>query len=140
MPTLAFDAVDEHSVAEARNGTASEVRLEWTATEAILERARAQLEGLAQTADELQSILPERLEHALRDGMRAEALPVARQLAEVRGLAGQLIRRSERLETEIVAERRARLDDLDLLVDLISSGWQAVDERLARLEAALGQS
>ncbi len=132
--------MQEHSVGQTRNGTATEVRLERTATEATLERARAQLEALAQTADELQSILPERLENALRDGMRAEALPVARQLAEVRGLAGQLIRRSERLETEIVAERRARLDDLDLLVDLISSGWKAVDERLARLEATLGPS
>ncbi len=137
MPTLAFDAVDEHSIAEAQNGTAGEVRLERATTEATLERARAQLEALAQTADELQSVLPERLEHALREGMRAEALPVARQLAEVRGLAAQLIRRAERLETEIVAERRARLDDLDLLVDLISSGWKSVDERLARLESTL---
>jgi hypothetical protein len=132
--------VEEQPVAEARNGSASEARLERTTTEAALERARAQVEALAQTADELQGVLPARLEHALRDGMRAEAVPVARQLAEVRGLAAQLIRRAERLETELVAERRARLDDLDLLVDMISSGWKAVDERLARLETALGPS
>ena len=32
------------------------------------------------------------------------------------------------------AERNARLDDLTLLVDLISTGWQGVDRRLERIE------
>ena len=31
-------------------------------------------------------------------------------------------------------ERNARLDDLTLLVELISSGWQGVDRRLDRIE------
>jgi hypothetical protein len=107
-------------------------------TEAVLERARAQVEGLAETAAELASVLPERLDAAIREGMRSEAAPVGRQLAEVRGLVAQLIRRCERIETELAAERRARVEDLGLLVDLVSSGWQSVDERLARIEHALG--
>jgi hypothetical protein len=36
-----------------------------------------------------------------------------------------------------LAERHARVDDLSLLVDLISSGWRSVDERLTRLEEGL---
>jgi hypothetical protein len=131
--------MDELTVAAAANGAGepAHVRLERATAEAVLERARAQLEALAQTADELQAILPQRLEAALRDGMRSEAIPVARQLAEVRGLAAQLIRRSERIETELYAERQARVEDLGLLVDLLSSGWRNVDGRLARLERVL---
>ena len=104
---------------------------------AALHRARVQIEALAQTADELQTVLPESVGHAVREGVRTEALPVARQLAEVRGLAGQTIRRLERLEGDLLAERHARVDDLALLVELISSGWQGVNERLARIEHAL---
>ncbi len=76
----------------------------------------------------------------MQEGIRAEALPVARQLAEVRGLAGQTIRRLERIEGDNLAERHARVDDLALLVDLIASGWKGVDDRLARVERGLEQA
>ena len=66
--------------------------------------------------------------------MRAEVLPVARHIAEIRGLLNQAIRRLERVEGDLLAERHARVDDLALLVDLVSSGWRGVDARLARLE------
>ena len=36
----------------------------------------------------------------------------------------------------LLAERQARIDDLALLVELVSSGWRGIDTRLARLEAA----
>jgi len=101
---------------------------------AALERARAQVEELGQTAAELESSLPERLGAALRDGLAAEVSPVARQLAELRGLTTQAIRRLERLEGAVEAERRARVEDLALLVDLVASGWRAVEHRLDRLE------
>jgi hypothetical protein len=107
--------------------------------EAALERARAQVEALAATAAELEGTLPDRVGEAVRDGIRIEARPVSRQLAEVRGLANQTLRRLERIETELLAERSSRVDDLGLLVDLIDSGWRAVDERLGRIEEALRQ-
>ena len=62
---------------------------------------------------------------------------MARQVAEVRGLQSQVLRRLESLECELAAERHARVDDLALLVDLVSSGWRAVNERIARLEEAI---
>lgn len=105
--------------------------------EAALKRARAQIEGLAEAAAELESALPERVGSAVREGVRAEALPVGRQLAEVRGLMNQLIRRMERIEGDLLAERHARIDDLALLVDLVTSGWRSVDDRLRRLEESL---
>ena len=105
--------------------------------EAALDRARAQVEALAGTAAELEAGLPDRIGEAVREGMRLEARPVSRQLAEVRGLANQTIRRLERIETELLAERGSRVDDLGLLVDLIDSSWRAVDERLRRIEESL---
>jgi hypothetical protein len=62
---------------------------------------------------------------------------VARNLAEVRGLMNQVIRRLERLEGDLLADRNARVDDLALLVDLVSSGWKGVDARLARVESVV---
>ena len=108
------------------------------ATDAALERARDGVEALAQATAEFEASLPGRVEDAVRSGVHSQAAPIARQLAEVRGLSNQIIRRLERLETELVAERNARVDDLALLVDLVSSGWQSVDERMARVERHLG--
>jgi len=102
--------------------------------EAVLERARQGLEELAAAAAELEAGLPEKLGAAVKEGVAAEARPVARQLAEVRGLMNHVIRRLERLEGDVLMERNARVDDLALLVDLVTSGWRGVDERLAQLE------
>jgi len=116
-------------IAAAATGRTAPVDLE-----AALERSRAQIESLAQATAEIEATLPEKIGAALHDGLRAEVLPVARQLAEIRGLLNQAIRRLERLEGDLLAERHARIDDLALVVDLITSGWQGVDDRLARLE------
>jgi hypothetical protein len=106
-------------------------------TRAAFERARAQMEALTQMGAELETMLPEEIGLAVREGLRAEALPVARELAELRGLTNQLIRRLGELEQEIEAEHLARVEDLGLLVDLIAGGWRGVDERLARMEESL---
>jgi hypothetical protein len=128
------DALDRarERLAEAAAGKAAPADVE-----AALERARSQIEELAATAAELEASLPGQVGEAVREGIRVEARPVSRQLAEVRGLANQTIRRLERIETELLAERSSRVDDLGLLVDLMDSGWRAVDERLRRIEEAL---
>ena len=120
--------------AQARIEAAAENRVEPAQVDAAFERARDQVEALAVAAAELESTLPARVGDAVQDGLRAQVLPVARQLAEVRGLMNQLLRRLERVEGDLLAERHARVDDLALLVDLVSSGWRGVDQRLARIE------
>lgn len=134
--------MDEDAVerAKIRLASAAEGRTDPAAVEAALERARAQVEELAQVAAELESGLPSRVEDAVRDGVRSEALPIARRLAEVRGLMSGVVRRLERIEGDLLAERHARVDDLALLVDLVSSGWRGVDARLARLEQTIQAS
>jgi hypothetical protein len=82
--------------------------------------------------------LDEQIAAAVRDGVRTEAAPVGRHLAEVRGLSVRASRQLERLEAALGAERNARVDDLSVLVELITAGWRAVDERLARIEELLG--
>jgi hypothetical protein len=128
VDTLALERAKQR-IADAAAG-----RPEPAAVEAVLERSRGQIEALAATAAELEASLPEHVGSAVRDGVRAEVLPVARHIAEIRGLLNQAIRRLERIEGDLLAERHARVDDLALLVDLVSSGWRGVDVRLARLE------
>jgi hypothetical protein len=105
--------------------------------DAALSRARDQIEALAAAAAELESTLPTRIGDAVQDGLREQVLPVGRHLAEIRGLMNQVVRRLERVEGDLLAERNARVDDLALLVDLVTSGWRSVDDRLARLEKSL---
>jgi hypothetical protein len=124
--------------AKQRIADATAGRPEPAAIEAALERSRSQIEALAATAAELEASIPEHVGVAVRDGLRVEVLPVARHIAEIRGLLNQAIRRLERLEGDLLAERHARVDDLALLVDLVTSGWRGVDARLERLERGAG--
>jgi len=129
------DAIER---ARKRLEEAAEGRPDAAAVDAALERARAQVEELALAAAQLEATLPGKIDEALQDGLRAQVKPVGRNLAEIRGLSNQVIRRLERIEGDLLAERHARVDDLALLIDLITSGWRGVDERLARIERTLG--
>jgi hypothetical protein len=105
--------------------------------DAVLERARTQIAALAATTAEIEAALPSRVGDAVQDGIRAEVIPVARHIAEVRGLMNNLIRRIEGIETDLLAERHARVDDLTVLIDLIAAGFKGMDARLARIEQKL---
>jgi hypothetical protein len=121
--------------ANARLADASAGRVGSADVDAALERARDAIASVAQASAELQEGLP----GAIQDGLREHFRPSARHLAEVRGLMNQMLRRLETLEGDLLAERHARVDDLALLVDLIASGWQSVNDRLARIEESLDQ-
>jgi hypothetical protein len=112
-----------------------EQRADGAALEGLLVRAREQVDALSAIAAGLEDTLPARV----GDAVRNEAQPVGRNLAEVRGLMNQVLRRLERLEGDVLADRNARVDDLALLVELVSSGWKGVDTRLARMEAVLSR-
>jgi hypothetical protein len=77
------------------------------------------------------------IRQALRDGLREEAAPISRRLAEVKGLSNNAIRRLERIEGTLDSERSARVDDLALLVELLTGGWRALNARLERIEQLL---
>jgi hypothetical protein len=115
---------------EAASGRASPADVD-----AALERARAAIESLALASAQMQEELPD----AIQDGLKEHFRPSARHIAEMRGLMNQVVRRLERLEGDLLAERHARVDDLALLVDLVASGWQSVNDRLAKIEEKLDQ-
>jgi hypothetical protein len=127
--------MSEDAIARAmqRLGEAAEGRTDPATFDATLERARTAVEALAATTAELEAGLPE----AIQDGIRHYFRPSQRHLAEVRGLMNQVIRRLERIEGDVLAERHARVDDLALLVDLIAAGWKGVDDRIEQLESRL---
>ena len=108
--------MDEAAIA-ARAGTAGrtprEGRPQPADVDAALERARAQVEALAELAAELESTLPgagrrgRPRGHPRRGGSgRAASSP------RCAGSPDQTIRRLERLESDLLAERHARVDDL----------------------------
>ena len=118
---------------EARKSRRSDA----TSLEETLDRARVGIDDLVQTAAELEARMPGDIEKAIEEGMRKEVLPVGRNIAELRGLSAQTIRRLDRLEGAVQAERKARVEDLGLLVEVISSGWQGLEQRLARIDSAV---
>jgi len=126
--------------ARERLKEAAEGRPDAATVDAVLERTRAQVEALAQAAAEFETTLPAKIDGALQDGLREQVRPVGRNLAEIRGLTNHVIRRLERIEGDLLSERHARVDDLALLVDLVSSGWKSVDDRLGSLERSLQTS
>ena len=130
------DAVDR---ARERIEAAAAGRPDPAAIDAALERAREQVEALAAAAADIEATLPARVGDAVQDGLREQVLPVARNLAEIRGLMNQVIRRLERVEGDLLSERHARVDDLALLVDLVTAGWRSVEHRLTRIEERLGE-
>jgi hypothetical protein len=125
--------LDAIARAQQRIEDAAAGRTDPAAFDAALHRARSAVESLAATTARFEAGLPV----AIQDGLREHFRPSARHLAEVRGLTNQVIRRLERIEGDLLADRHARVDDLALLVDLIASGWRSVEERLGRLEEGL---
>jgi len=129
MDEEALERAKRH-VEQARSGRGSKK------LEAALERARTEIEKLTAVAAELEAGLPQRVGDAVNEGLSREVAVVGRNLAEIRGLLNNVVHRLERLEQEVLTERHARIDDLALLVELVSTGWRSVDARLAQLESA----
>lgn len=125
--------MDEGAIERAKERV--EQRAEGAALDALIAKAREQVDALTTAAMSLDETLPARVGEAVRE----QAQPVGRNLAEIRGLMNQAIRRLERADGDLLADRNARIEDLALLVDLITSGWRGVDARLSRIEAVLNR-
>lgn len=60
-------------------------------------------------------------------------------LVQLGAVLGELAEAVRELRRETDAERRERVDDLAVLIDLITKGWEGLDRRLGRLERQLGR-
>jgi hypothetical protein len=90
--------------------------------------------------DRQESRIEATMRESLREGLREEAAPLSRRLAEVKGLQNNTVGRLARLETTIESERNARIDDLELLVELLTEGWRSLNSRLDRIEYLLAMT
>jgi sulfur carrier protein ThiS len=68
----------------------------------------------------------------LRDSVRTVVRPLGDELEQLEAGVAAAVQ-------ELSAERRARLDDLELLTELVVEGWRGVDRRLGRVEKVLAR-
>ena len=100
-----------------------------------IEGARRQLlETFAQAAAELETSLPQGVSSVVYEALRLEVHPISERMLELGSLLEQTM---GGLRAELQAERAERLGDVEVLVDLMVTGWRSVDRRLGRIERAL---
>ena len=84
-------------------------------------------------ARELSAVLPTRVEAAIERVVGDSAAGVGRRLDSVHASTEEIADAIARVEADLVAERLARIEDLEALVDLVSSGVSAIRADVARL-------
>ena len=99
----------------------------------ILARAETHVDELRSTAAALEESLPARVERAVERALSAP--PDTRQAEELRELLAGLSRQVEQVNRDLLAERLGRVEDLELMVDLISTGMAAMRQDMAALAA-----
>jgi hypothetical protein len=113
---------------ERESGQGPEVR-------ALLTRTEAHLQELRGAAEMLAGILPTRVEAAVARALDDGGLD--RRLDGVRGEVRDTAAAVARIEQDLVAERVARIEDLELVIDLLAQGLDAVRTDVARLSDRL---
>jgi hypothetical protein len=103
----------------------------------ILARAEANVGELRQTAVNLEQSLPEAVERAVERAMDERSTP--RRLSELRELVRSLAGQMEQVNRDLLAERLGRIEDLELLVDLISSGMAALRQDVADVSGSVAR-
>jgi hypothetical protein len=112
----------------------------------LLVRSERHVDELRRSAGELAAILPTRVEAAVARALGEDEGGLGRRLDEVLGQAAGISAAVERVERDLLAERMARVEDLEVLVNLVSGGLgvlhadlRAVRSELAELRAVVGQ-
>src|SRR6185503_15911250 len=99
----------------------------------ILARAETHVDELRTTAASLEESLPAKVERAVSEHSDARRADELREL--LRGLSRQV----EQVNLDLLAERLGRVEDLELVVDLISTGMAALRQDIATLAAMVEQ-
>jgi hypothetical protein len=99
----------------------------------ILARAETHVDELRSTAASLQESLPARVEEAVERAMSGHS--DGRRAEELRELLRGVSRQVDQVNRDLLAERLGRIEDLELVVDLISTGMAALRQDVATLTA-----
>ena len=103
----------------------------------ILARAETHVDELRTTAASLEESLPAKVERAVERAMSEYS--DARRADELRELLRGLSRQVEQVNLDLLAERLGRVEDLELVVVLISTGMAALRQDVATLAAMVEQ-
>jgi hypothetical protein len=104
----------------------------------LLARSERHVDELRRSASELAAILPTRVEAAVARALGEDEGGLGRRLDQVADQTGGLAAAVARVEGDLLAERMARVEDLEVLVDLVGGGLTALrsDLRAVRRELA----
>lgn len=103
----------------------------------ILARAESHVDELRSTAASLVQELPAQVEAAIERALDEHS--TGKRLAELRMLLRSLAAQVEQVNHDLLAERLGRIEDLELLVDLVSTGFSSVRQDVANLAADVGR-
>ncbi len=103
----------------------------------LLARSERHVDELRRSASELAAILPTRVEAAVARALGEDEGGLGRRIDHVVDQDGRLAAALERVESDLLAERMARVEDLEVLVELVSGGLTSLR---ADLRAVRGSS
>ena len=96
----------------------------------------AEIDEVKEIAADLRAVLPTRIEAAVARALDAhEGTGVDHRVAELHALAIDTAQRTRALAADLRAERVGRVEDLEVVVDVLVDGLGAVRGDVARLEA-----
>ena len=72
------------------------------------------------------------LDEAVLAEVRSVVTPATEQVSQLRLLLAEFVQR-------LKAERRERVEDLELMTELMTEGWKNVDRRLGRIEKVVSR-
>jgi chromosome segregation ATPase len=99
----------------------------------LLARVEVKAGETSAAARELSAVLPTRVEAAVERVVAENAATVARRLDAVQADSEEISDAIARVESDLVAERLARIEDLEALIALVASGVSAIRADVARL-------
>jgi hypothetical protein len=133
QPASGEERPDEPQPAGDAVSQAAEARPAMPDLRTILARAESHVEQLRSTAATLERRLPADVERAVERAMAQHG--DERRLTELRHAMAALSRQIEQVNRDLLAERLGRVEDLELVVDLVSTGMAELRRDTATLAA-----
>jgi hypothetical protein len=133
-------------ISELRQRSAAPIEPAGPDLRTLLARSERHVDELRRSASELAAILPTRVEAAVARALGEDEGGLGRRIDHVVDQGGRLSAAVERVENDLLSERMARVEDLEVLVGLVSGGLtslradlRAVQRELAELRGVVGQ-
>jgi hypothetical protein len=133
-------------ISELRQRSAAPIEPAGPDLRTLLARSERHVDELRRSASELAAILPTRVEAAVARALGEDEGGLGRRIDHVVDQGGRLSAALERVENDLLSERMARVEDLEVLVGLVSGGLtslradlRAVQRELAELRSVVGQ-